>query len=48
VSTVRIRVNHVIPIFVPGLRLLLPPCPGGSAGFCYSSTTELRMEPKKR
>jgi Flp pilus assembly protein TadG len=45
VWTVRVRVNHVVPIFFPGLRFIAPSC--GSAGFCLSTTTELRMEPKK-
>jgi Flp pilus assembly protein TadG len=45
VWTVRIRVNHVVPIFVPGLQFIAPAC--GSSGFCLTSTTELRMEPKK-
>jgi hypothetical protein len=42
--TVRIRINHVVPIFIPGLQFIAPSC--GSPGFCLSSTTELRMEPK--
>lgn len=41
---VRVRVNHVVPIFIPLLEFIAPPC--GSPGFCLSSTTELRMEPK--
>jgi hypothetical protein len=41
---VRVRVNHVIPIFIPGLQLVLPPCASG--GFCLTSTVEIRMEPK--
>jgi Flp pilus assembly protein TadG len=45
VWTVRIRVNHVVPIFLPGLQFIAPTC--GSPGFCLSSTTELRMEPKR-
>ena len=45
VWTVRVRVNHVVPIFFPGLQFIAPPC--GSAGFCLTTTTELRMEPKK-
>jgi Flp pilus assembly protein TadG len=44
VWTVRIRVNHVIPIFLPGLQIIAPPC--GGDGFCITSETELRMEPK--
>ncbi len=43
---VRVRINHVVPIFLPGLQLLTPGCAGG--GFCLSSETELRMEPKTR
>jgi hypothetical protein len=45
VWTVRVRVNHVVPIFLPGLEFIAPTC--GSPGFCLTSTTELRMEPKK-
>jgi hypothetical protein len=45
VWTVRVRVNHVIPIFLPGLQIIAPPC--AADGFCISSETELRMEPKK-
>lgn len=41
---VQVRVNHSVPIFVPGLQFIAPPC--GAPGFCISSTTELRMEPK--
>jgi hypothetical protein len=41
---VRVRVNHVVPVFFPGVQLLLPPC--SSPGFCLSSTAEIRMEPK--
>jgi Flp pilus assembly protein TadG len=43
--TVRIRVNHVVPIFLPGLQFIAPAC--ASSGFCLSTTTELRMEPKR-
>jgi hypothetical protein len=43
--TVHVRINHVVPIFIPGLRFIAPPCAGN--GFCLSSETELRMEPKK-
>jgi hypothetical protein len=43
--TVRIRINHVVPIFIPGLQLIAPAC--GSPGFCLTTTTELRMEPKR-
>ena len=45
VWTVRVRVNHVVPIFIPFLRFIAPSC--GSSGFCLTTTTELRMEPKK-
>jgi hypothetical protein len=41
---VEVRVNHTVPIFIPGLQLVLPGCNGG---VCISSTTELRMEPKR-
>jgi Flp pilus assembly protein TadG len=43
--TVRIRVNHVVPIFIPGLQFIAPAC--ASSGFCLSTSTELRMEPKR-
>lgn len=45
VWTVRVRINHIVPIFLPGLQFIAPAC--GSPGFCLTSTTELRMEPKK-
>lgn len=45
VWTVRIQINHVIPIFLPGLQIIAPPC--GANGFCLTTETELRMEPKK-
>jgi hypothetical protein len=41
---VHIRINHTVPIFFPGLQILAPTC--GSNGFCITTTTELRMEPK--
>jgi hypothetical protein len=41
---VRVRVNHVVPVFLPGLQWALPPC--GSSGMCLTSTAEIRMEPK--
>jgi TadE-like protein len=44
VWTIRVEVNHVVPIFIPGLRFIAPSC--GSDGYCLSTTTELRMEPK--
>ena len=40
---VRVRISHPIPIFLPGLQWVLPPC---SSGYCLSSTAEIRMEPK--
>jgi TadE-like protein len=43
---VRVKINHVVPIFVPGLQFVAPPCAGG--GFCLSTETEVRMEPKTR
>lgn len=41
---VRVRVSQAVPIFLPGLQFIASGC-GGS--FCISSTTELRMEPKR-
>ena len=41
---VRIRVSQAVPIFVPGLQFISQGC---APGFCISSTTELRMEPKR-
>jgi hypothetical protein len=41
---VRVRISHAVPIFMPGLQFIAPPC--SVPGFCVSSTTELRMEPK--
>jgi TadE-like protein len=41
---VRVRIDHPVPIFLPGLQLIAPSC--GVPGFCITSTTELRMEPK--
>ncbi|NJD28812.1 MAG: pilus assembly protein [Chloroflexi bacterium] len=41
---VRVRISHAVPIFFPGLQLVAPSC--GGSGFCLTSTTELRMEPK--
>ena len=43
--TVTIRVNHVVPIFLPGLQVIAPPC--AVDGFCLTTETELRMEPKR-
>lgn len=45
VWTVTLRINHAVPIFVPGLQFIAPPC--GAPGFCISTTADLRMEPKK-
>lgn len=45
VWVVQIRINHTVPIFVPGLQFIASGC--GAPGFCISSTTELRMEPKR-
>jgi Flp pilus assembly protein TadG len=45
VWTVRVQINHVVPIFLPGLQIIAPPC--GANGFCLTTETELRMEPKR-
>jgi Flp pilus assembly protein TadG len=45
VWTVRVQINHVVPIFLPGLQFIAPAC--GVDGFCLTTETELRMEPKK-
>ncbi len=42
---VTVRVNHTVPIFVPGLQFVASGC--GAPGFCISSTAELRVEPKR-
>jgi hypothetical protein len=42
---VEVRINHSVPIFIPGLQFIAPSC--GAPGFCITSTTELRMEPKR-
>ena len=42
--SIRVRVNHPVPIFFPGLQLIAPSC--GAPGFCLTTTTEVRMEPK--
>lgn len=42
---VTIRVNHTVPLIMPGLDFIAPSC--GAPGFCISSTAELRMEPKR-
>jgi hypothetical protein len=41
---VRIRVSQAVPIFFPGLAFIAGDC---APSFCISSTTELRMEPKR-
>jgi hypothetical protein len=41
---VRIRVSQAVPIFIPGLQFIAGDC---APSFCISSTTELRMEPKR-
>lgn len=45
VWVVSVRVNHSVPIIMPGLQFIAPSC--GAPGFCISSTAELRMEPKR-
>lgn len=42
---VEVRINHTVPLFMPGLQFIAPSC--GAEGFCISSTAELRMEPKR-
>lgn len=42
---VTVRINHSVPIIMPGLQFIAPSC--GAPGFCISSITELRMEPKR-
>jgi TadE-like protein len=42
--SIRVRINHVVPIFFPGLQLIAPSC--GAPGYCLTTTTEVRMEPK--
>jgi hypothetical protein len=42
---VTVRINHTVPIVMPGLQFIAPSC--GAPGFCISSVTELRMEPKR-
>jgi hypothetical protein len=42
---VSVRVNHTVPIIMPGLEIIDDDC--GGPGFCISSTAELRMEPKR-
>jgi hypothetical protein len=41
---VRVRINHVTPVFLPFMQFVLPTCASG--GFCVTSTAEIRMEPK--
>ena len=45
VWVVEVRVNHAVPIFMPGLQFIAPSC--GAPGFCISSSAEVRMEPKR-
>jgi hypothetical protein len=45
VWVIEVRVNHTVPLFMPGLQFIAPNC--GAPGFCISSTAELRMEPKR-
>jgi len=45
VWTVRVRINHTVPIFMPFFELIAPSC--SSSDWCISSETELRMEPKR-
>jgi hypothetical protein len=45
VWVVTVRVNHSVPIIIPGLQFIAPTC--GAPGFCITSTAELRMEPKR-
>ena len=45
VWVVSVRINHTVPIIMPGLQFIAPSC--GAPGFCISSITELRMEPKR-
>jgi hypothetical protein len=42
--SVRVRINQPVPIFFPGLQLIAPSC--GVPGYCLTTTTEVRMEPK--
>ena len=48
---VRVRINHIVPVFIPGVQTILgfvgvldKTC--GASGFCITTTTEQRMEPK--
>ena len=48
---VRVRINHIVPVFIPGVQTILgfvgvldKTC--GGSGFCITTTTEQRMEPK--
>ena len=41
---VAVRINHTVPILIPGLQFIASGC---DPGFCISSTAELRMEPKR-
>jgi hypothetical protein len=45
VWTITLKINHTVPIFIPGLQFIAPSC--GAPGFCISTTADLRMEPKR-
>jgi TadE-like protein len=42
--SVQVKINQPVPIFFPGLQLIAPSC--GAPGYCLTTTTEVRMEPK--
>ena len=42
--SIRVRINQPVPIFFPFLQLIAPSC--GAPGYCLTTTTEVRMEPK--
>jgi hypothetical protein len=44
VWSVRVRINQPVPIFFPFLQLIAPSC--GAPGWCLTTTTEVRMEPR--
>ena len=44
VWSVRVRINQPVPIFFPFLQLVAPSC--GAPGWCLTTTTEVRMEPR--
>ena len=41
---IRVRVNHPVPIFMPGLQFIAPPCAANS--YCVTSVAESRIEPR--